>query len=96
MLKAAIIGCGSIARVHKQVLLSIPEAKLTACCDIKRERSKEFAATGNLHAYSDLEKLLDKEKPDVVHLCVPHPLHTPLAVQCVQRAFMCLRRSLRQ
>lgn len=85
MLKAAIIGCGAIAQVHKQVLLSLPEAKLTACCDIKPERAKKFASPGRLHAYSDLEEMLEKEKPDVVHLCVPHPLHTPLAALCVKR-----------
>lgn len=85
MLKTAIIGCGAIAQVHKQVLLSLPEAKLTACCDIKPERAEIFASSGELHAYYDLEEMLDKENPDVVHLCVPHPLHTPLTVQCVKR-----------
>ena len=85
MLKAAIIGCGAIAQVHKQVLLSLPEAKLVACCDKRPERAEEFAASCNLRAYSDLEAMLDEEQPDVVHLCVPHPLHTPLAVLCVKR-----------
>lgn len=85
MLKAAIIGCGAIAQVHKQVLLSLPEAKLVACCDKRPERAEEFAASCNLRAYSDLEAMLDEARPDVVHLCVPHPLHTPLAVLCVKR-----------
>lgn len=85
MLKAAIIGCGAIAQVHKQVLLSLPEAELVACCDTRAERAKSFASPGKLHAYSDLEEMLAIEKPDVVHLCVPHPLHTPLAALCVKR-----------
>lgn len=85
MLKAAISGCGAIAQVHKQGLLSLPEIKLTACCDTRAERAKSFASPEKLHAYSDLEKMLDKEKPDVVHLCVPHPLHTPLATLCAKR-----------
>ena len=85
MLKAAIIGCGAIAQVHKQVLLTIPEAKLTACCDIKPERATQFAASCGIHSYSSVEELLDREQPKVVHLCVPHPLHTPLAAMCVQR-----------
>ena len=85
MLKAAIIGCGAIAQVHKQVLLSLPEAKLTACCDIKPERAEEFAASCGIHPYSSVWELLDGARPDVVHLCVPHPLHTPLAKLCVRR-----------
>lgn len=85
MLKAAIIGCGVIAQVHKQVLLSLPEAKLIACCDTRAERAEEFAASCHIHPYSDVEQMLNLEQPDVVHLCVPHPLHTPLAALCVRR-----------
>lgn len=85
MLKAAIIGCGAIAQVHKKVLLTLPEAELAACCDIKPERAEEFAASCGISPYSDVEELLEREAPDVAHLCVPHPLHTPLAVLCVKR-----------
>lgn len=85
MLKAAIIGCGAIAQVHKQVLLSLPEAELAACCDTRAERAEEFAAGCGIRPYSSVEALLDGEQPDVVHLCVPHPLHTPLASSCVKR-----------
>ena len=85
MLKAAIIGCGAIAQVHKKVLLSLPEAKLIACCDTRAEWAEEFAASCGIHPYSSVEALLDGENLDVVHLCVPHPLHTPLASLCVKR-----------
>ncbi len=84
-MKAAIIGCGAIAQVHKKVLLTLPEAELAACCDIKRERAEEFASSCGICAYTDVEAMLDAEKPEIVHLCVPHPLHTPLAVLCVRR-----------
>lgn len=85
MLKAAIIGCGAIAQVHKQVLLSLPEVKLVACCDKKPERAEAFAASCNIRPYQSIKELLEKEQPQVVHLCVPHPLHTPLAVFCVKQ-----------
>lgn len=85
MMKAAIVGCGAIAQVHKQVLLSLPEAKLIACCDIRRDKAEAFAASCGLRTYTDIETMLERERPDVVHLCVPHPLHTPLAALCVRR-----------
>ena len=44
-MRAAIIGCGAIAQLHKQVLLKLPEAELVACCDIKLERAEAFAAS---------------------------------------------------
>lgn len=84
MLRAAIIGCGSIANVHKRVLEALPEAELVACCDIKPERAKAFAKDSGLHYYESVDKLLKEEKTDVVHLCVPHPLHTPIAMLCAE------------
>lgn len=83
MLKAAIIGCGSIATVHKRVLTALPEAKLIACCDVLPGRAKEFAENTDIHPYEKAEEMMIKERPDVVHICVPHPLHTPLAKFCV-------------
>ncbi len=83
MLRAAIIGCGTIAQVHKEVLLALPEAELVACCDIKKERAKAFALSCGIRSYSSMETMLEQEQLDVVHLCVPHPLHTPLAKLCV-------------
>ncbi len=82
MLKAAIIGCGAIAQVHKKVLLSLPEAELIACCDTKPERAEAFASDCGIRAYADATTMLNQEHPDVAHLCVPHPLHTPLAQLC--------------
>ena len=84
-MRAAIIGCGAIAQLHKQVLLKLPEAELVACCDIKLERAEAFAETCGIRAYRDVETMLDAERPEVVHICVPHPLHTPLTVLCVKR-----------
>lgn len=84
-MRAAIIGCGTIAQVHKKVLLSLPEVTLAACCDLKRERAEAFAASCGIRAYTRVQDMLDAEKPDVVHLCVPHPLHTPLAALCVHQ-----------
>lgn len=84
MLRAAIVGCGSIASVHKRVLNGLPEAELIACCDIKPDKAKAFAEGSNMQVYNSIEELIEKEKPDVVHLCVPHPLHTPMVKYCVE------------
>lgn len=78
-LRAAIIGCGGIAQVHQKVLMSLAEAELVACCDIRLERAEAMAQACGARAYRDAEEMLRGERLDVVHLCVPHPLHTPLA-----------------
>ncbi len=84
MLRAAIVGCGGIASVHKRVLTGLPEAELIACCDIKKGKAEAFAEGSNMRVYESIEDLIEKEKPDVVHLCVPHPLHAPMAKYCVE------------
>lgn len=82
MFKTAVIGCGGIAEVHKRVLMSIPEVELVACCDIKPEKARNFAEGTSLRWYENLEEMLSKEALDSVHICVPHPLHTPIAHKC--------------
>ncbi len=79
MLYAAIIGCGSIAPVHAYALAQLKDVQLAACADILPERAQKLAGEYGLKAYSSLEELLDKQRVDVVHLCTPHYLHTPMA-----------------
>ncbi len=78
-LRAAIIGCGGIAQTHAQVLSAQETADLVACADIRPERAQAMAKTYGCRAYDSLEALLAQESIDVVHLCTPHPLHTPMA-----------------
>ena len=77
--RVAIAGCGGIAQVHAQSLASMPGIDFIACADIKPDRAEAMAQKYSLKAYTDVEDMLDAEKPDCLHICTPHPLHTPLA-----------------
>lgn len=79
-MKTAIIGCGSIAATHAKCIQAIPEHEFTAFVDIKLERALAFVNQYGGHAYQSLEELLEKEKIDVIHICTPHYLHTPMAI----------------
>lgn len=84
-MRAAIIGCGSIAQVHAEVLSGLEGITLTACADITPERARSLAETYGGRAYDSLEAMLEKEPIDVLHICTPHALHTPMAVQAAAR-----------
>lgn len=84
-LKCAIVGCGSIAQVHAAVLSQLETAELLAFADIRPERSESLAKTYGGHAYASLEELLEHEEIDVLHLCTPHYLHTPMAKQAAEK-----------
>lgn len=85
MLKAAIVGCGGIAQVHGKVLHDFEGAELVACADIIPERAEKLAASYGGKAYSSLEEMLEKEQVDVLHICTPHYLHTPMMKYAVEK-----------
>lgn len=84
-MKSAIVGCGGISRVHAQVLSQADYTDLVACADICSERAQERAAQHGLKPYTDYIEMLDTEKPDVLHICTPHYLHVPMAIEALRR-----------
>jgi predicted dehydrogenase len=77
MIRSAIIGLGDISQVHISAIQSINNARLAAGCDIDPSR-KSSLGEGTAF-YTDYEEMLRQEKPDVVHICLPHYLHYPVA-----------------
>lgn len=84
-LRCAIVGCGSIAQVHARALSAMPDAELLAFADIRPERAQAMAGEYGGNAYDSLESLLDNETIDVLHICTPHYLHTPMAREAAGR-----------
>lgn len=84
-MKSVIVGCGTIAAVHAKSLKQLPDCELVAFADIKIERAENFAATYGGKAYADYQEMLEKEQPDVMHICTPHYLHTPMAAYALSK-----------
>ena len=79
-LKVAVIGCGRISVMHLVSADVLEEAELVACCDIKAERAESVASEFGIKAYTDYEEMFRCEKLDAVHLCLPHYLHSKVAI----------------
>ena len=75
MLKVGIVGCGNIFTMHATSCHHLENATLVGVCDIKKDRADAAAAKYGVKAYYDYKELIDPEKIDVVHICVPHYLH---------------------
>jgi predicted dehydrogenase/nucleoside-diphosphate-sugar epimerase len=83
-MRIAIVGCGKIANVHLSAIKGYEGATIVAVCDRDRYRAQEFAdLTGTAKAYTDFGELLEKEKPDVVHVLTPPSSHADLAIQAM-------------
>lgn len=76
----AVIGCGGISRVHLQYLTDQPGIRLIAVCDVVEEKAKKAAETYGGEPVTDHRALLDRSDIDIVHLCLPHDLHAPIAL----------------
>ncbi len=81
--KAAIIGCGNIAQVHAACIASQSGIRLAGVADTCLERAVSLGDKYGAEACSSMEELLDRVKPEIVHICTPHYLHVPMAAEAL-------------
>lgn len=84
-LKVGIIGCGRISVMHLIPAQVSEFAELICCCDIKKERADETAEKYGIKAYYDYVEMLETEPLDAVHICLPHYLHSKVAIAAFER-----------
>lgn len=83
-LNSAIIGCGSIASMHEAAILSCHNANLYAVCDIDSSKTLEMKQKHRCQEFSQYQELLESDTIDVVHICTPHYLHAPMAIEAMK------------
>ena len=94
--KVGIIGCGGIAQVHAWALGEMQNVELRAFCDVELGKAVALAdktrgcgraenGEGALEcvATDDWTTFLDLDL-DVVHVCTPHHLHAPMAMELLR------------
>lgn len=86
-LRVAVIGCGAISGNHINGILAAGQT-VCALCDIVAEHAQDSAEKyrlGNVPIYTDYVEMLERERPDSVHICTPHYLHAPMCVEALRR-----------
>ncbi|MBQ3505266.1 MAG: Gfo/Idh/MocA family oxidoreductase [Clostridia bacterium] len=79
--KTAVIGLGTIGKVHIAVLKDL-NAEIAAVCDCDIKKLENFA---QYKCYTDYVKMLDETQPNAVHICTPHYLHTEMIIAALER-----------
>jgi len=78
-MRSAFLGCGPRANGHAQAYSLIDRGQIVALCDMNQERLDGF---GDKHGvstrYTDLDEMLDKAKPDLVHMVTPPTMRVEL------------------
>lgn len=83
--KCAVLGCGGRSRGHAAAYERITRGTLAACCDLNEERLNPYAEQfGVPNRYTDLDEMLSKEKPDVVHMITPPTLRVGLMTRLAE------------
>lgn len=84
-LKVAIVGCGKIADGHVEEIRKLPElAELVAVCDREIEMARQLAVRQAIRGvYDDVDAMLAKVRPDVVHIATPPQVHLMLAKKAI-------------
>ncbi|MCQ2385402.1 MAG: Gfo/Idh/MocA family oxidoreductase [Clostridia bacterium] len=84
----ALTGCGAISAIHLAALAAMPEVKIVALCDVKKEKAEAARDTyaPSARVFTDTEEMLDA-CPDLyaLHVTLPHYLHVPAAVSALKR-----------
>jgi predicted dehydrogenase len=70
--RAAIVGTGYVARVHAHSLRELG-VRVAAVCG--HSTTEELAGELGAAPYDDLARLLETERPDVLHVCTPNAAH---------------------
>ncbi|HEX2861837.1 MAG TPA: Gfo/Idh/MocA family oxidoreductase [Lacunisphaera sp.] len=80
----ALIGTGSIARVHAQAVAAVPSACLRGVHGRNPERSRELATEFGGEAFGSLEALLSVPEIDAVCITTPSGLHGAHAIAALE------------
>lgn len=83
-MKAVLIGAGQIARQHLDCLKALPHVEIAAICD-RSPATAEAAAEryGARSWFTDHRTMLEKVRPDVVHVTTPPASHFRLAMDAL-------------
>ena len=83
-LNTGIIGLCGISRSHINALKCMTTAKITAVCDIDKEKLDAVSAELCAAAYDDWRELIKREDLDIIHICTPHYLHASMAIEALK------------
>lgn len=75
MKKVAVVGAGTMGRVHAGAYAKMPNAELVAIVDTLQEAADALAAAHGATAFTDLKKMLAEIEADVVDICTPTQTH---------------------
>lgn len=86
-IKVALVGAGGWGRQHARIFAERPDVDFCAIAGRTLEKTQARAAQYGVRSYVDIEEMLDKERPDLVSLCLPNQGHFDATMQVIQAGY---------
>ncbi len=85
-IRMGLIGCGGISRAHARGYLQLPDLfEVIACCDERKELAEERGQQlGAKIVATDYREILARDDIDAVDICLPHHLHSEVAIAAAE------------
>lgn len=85
MIKAGLVGCGGLGRVHAEALAELDDARMTAFCDINEDAAQAVCdSVEGEYATTDFDRLLTDDSLDAIYVCTRHDSHADLCVRSAE------------
>jgi UDP-N-acetylglucosamine 3-dehydrogenase len=81
-MRVGLCGLGEIGQHHLRAIAEAPQLELAAVCDLDQALAR--ASAGEAVPYTDLGRMLERERLDAVDVCLPHSLHEGAAVAALR------------
>lgn len=80
----SIIGCGTIYKNHGDALRNNDYCELVSVVDINEDRAIKASEHYGCKYHTDYLEMLKDDKVQIVHICTPHYLHGPMAIEAMK------------
>ncbi|MGB7948001.1 MAG: Gfo/Idh/MocA family oxidoreductase [Candidatus Binatia bacterium] len=79
-MKVGVVGAGLMGKIHLNLLREMHGVQIVGVADSRIDRAEALDVAGNIGtAFRDLETLLERARPDAVHIVTPPNTHAALA-----------------
>lgn len=87
MIRVALVGAGGWGYQHARVFSARPDVEFVAIVGRNPEKTQKRADAFGVRAYTDIDRMLEEEKPDLVSLCLPNQGHFEPTMQVIQAGY---------
>src|SRR6185312_16917436 len=87
MIRVALIGAGGWGYQHARVFSQHGDVEFVAIAGRNPEKTAARAAEFEVRPYTDIDRMLEVEKPDLVSICLPNQGHFEPTLRVIEAGF---------